>query len=353
MKILLISSNNEWRGSEQVIDSIFNYNSVNLDFYLFCLQHSELYKKNAQKKNKVFVFKRNWIFLLSSAYRLKKICSKFSINLIHLNDSHSVNIYITACFLGLNIPAVLHRHVNIPVTNIWKYNFPKIKKIICVSNEVKSTASKTIPEEKLSVIYPGIPVDEYRRKEINKNFIKQLFTIPEEAKIIGIISAIAKEKNITEFIEIAGKSIKKNKNYHFVIIGDGSLYQNYKAAYSTTNIHFTGFRTDIAAVLSCFDIFLFTSKNEGLGVVLLEAMAAKVPVLSSNFPAVEELIEDKKTGFIYTDVNDALVQTELLINNEILRNNITTNAYRFVQQFDVTLMNKKIEAVYKSILTND
>ena len=79
-------------------------------------------------------------------------------------------------------------------------------------------------------------------------------------------------------------------------------------------------------------------------------MAAKTPVISSYFPSAGEMIKQEKTGFIYTDINDALAKIELLITNETLCNNITNNAFLFVQQFDVTLMCKQIEEKYTELL---
>lgn len=350
-RVLYISGNTKWRGSEEVVNDLFNYTSDIFEHYLFCPEHSELYTKNDLKKANIFVFKKNWIYILTAAYRLKKICAAYNINLIHLNDSRSVNIFIAAGFLGLNVPAVLHRHVNIPITNTLKYNYHKIIQLFCVSKQVKVTASKTINEKRLTVVYPGIKIIQYTHKQNRtESFLKKMFDIPADAKIIGIISAMVKEKNITEFIEIANRCHEQNKNYHFVLVGDGKLYDSYKKEYSSDYIHFTGFLKNINDVLSCFEIFLFTSQNEGFGLVLVEAMAAKVPVISNYFPSVNELIEQEKTGFIYKDINDAVAKTTLLITNETLRNNITTNAWKFVQQFDVTLMCKQTEEKYTELL---
>ena len=350
-RILYISGNEKWRGSEGVVDDLFNYTSAGFEHYLFCPEHSELYTKNTFKKDRIFLFKRNWVYILTAAYQLKKICVEYKINLIHLNDSRSINIFIAASILGLNVRAVLHRHVNIPITNTRKYNYNKIIHFFCVSEQVRSTASKTIDEKKLSVVYPGIKIIQYNNeKNYTENFLKKMFDKPAGAKIIGIVSAVVKEKNITEFIEIATRAHEQNKNYHFVIVGSGKLYDAYKNNYSNDHIHFTGFRKDISGILSCFDIFLFTSKNEGFPLVLLEAMAAKTPVISSYFPSAGEMIKQEKTGFIYTDINDALAKIELLITNETFCNNITNNAFLFVQQFDVTLMCKQIEEKYTELL---
>ena len=338
-KIVHIISSAVWRGCEQQVHFLFNHQSDDFDYYLFCPEGAELKRRNSDKGDKIFTYKK-WSGLdFFAALELKKVCKKNKIDLIQLHDSHAVNTYILADLMGMNIPAIIHRHVNHPITSKWKYNHKKIIKIICVSETVKATVSKMVPEEKLVVVYPAIDVKKFERKSIIKTGGE--FTV-------GIISALEKEKNIEEFIEIANKISSKNEDIKFIVVGDGSLKFDLKSNYNP-NISFLGFRNDIPEILYSIDLFLFTSKSEGWGIVLLEAMAAKVPVVCANFPAAAEMIQDGKTGFIYKDVNHAVQLIEKLLTTSDLQLTTIENAYHFVQQFDVTLMNEKIEEVYQSV----
>jgi glycosyltransferase involved in cell wall biosynthesis len=172
--------------------------------------------------------------------------------------------------------------------------------------------------------------------------------------LIGIISALEPEKNIEEFIKIAEKISSTRNDIKFVIIGDGSLTTKIKSEilHLKSYIFLLGFRDDIPQILSSLDIFLFTSKNEGFGQVLLEAMASKVPVITSNFGTAKEVIEDKKTGFIYKDINDAVQLIEKMLTTYDLQLTTITNAFNFVQQFDVKEMNEKINNLYETIIYN-
>ena len=347
-KILHIISSIVWRGCEQQVHYLFNHQSNDFEYYLFCPKNAELEKRNAVKKDKIFTYKKRVGFDLFAAIELKKVCKKHAIDIIQLHDSHAINTYILADLLGMNLPAIIHRHVNHPITSNWKYNHKKIKKIICVSEVVKNTVSKMVDEKKLVVVHPAIDIKKFETETIRK-FEKKDF-------IVGIISALEKEKNIEEFIEIANKISIKRKDIKFIIVGDGSLKfhpdinQNKQ---HNTQISFLGFRNDIPEILSTLDVFLFTSKSEGLGIVLLEAMAAKVPIVSNNFPAVREVIENEQTGYIYTTIEDAIHKIEILITKYEIQNTIIENAFNFVQDFDITLMNKKIEVIYNNLFTND
>ncbi len=352
-KILHIISSVNWRGGEQQVDYLFNHTSTEFEYYLFCPEKAELVKRNTAKKENIFTYKKRFGADVFAALELKKICKKNQIDLIHLHDSHAINTYLLADLLGMNIPALIHRHVNFRVVSKWKYTHQKIKKIICVSETIKSGFSHFVEAQKLCVIHPGIDLKRLtmNNEQLRVNKLKKELSLSNETSIIGIVSALEKEKNISEFIEIAKNFITQHKNYHFVIIGDGSLKSQFQ--HLNSNIHLLGFRNNIQELLLSFNIFLFTSKNEGFPLVLLEAMVSKVPVLSYNFPAANELLQHEKNGLSYNNVEDAVHKLQLL-NTEIkLRTTLVENAFLFVQQFDITLMNQQIEEVYKSIFTHD
>jgi glycosyltransferase involved in cell wall biosynthesis len=351
-RILHIISSVNWRGGEQQVDALFNYSHADFDYYIFCPENAELQKRNEVKKNKIFTYKKRFGVDILAAFKLKKVCAGNQIDLIHLHDSHAINTYYIACLFGLKIPSVIHRHVNFPVTKKWKYNAEKIKKIICVSETVKAGFQSFITEEKLVVIQPGIHISQWTENN-NSHKIKNELNLSNKHKIVGMVAALEKEKNIDTFLEIAKKVIEQNNNIHFVLIGDGTLMHTYTQSTNQQkmNIHFLGFRDDVKELISGFDVFLFTSNNEGFPLVLLEAMAAKIPILSNNFPSVNELLQYQQNGLLYKNMEDAVYKLQLLNSETTQRNQLIENAFQFVQQFDITLMNQRIVDVYKSIFT--
>lgn len=353
--VLHIISSTSWRGGEQQVHYLLNSTSDKYEAYLFCVEDAAIIHKNQHLIHKIFTYKKRFGFDILAAIELKKICKKNKIDIIHLHDSHAINTYILADCLGNNIPGIIHRHVNFPIHTKWKYQYKKIQKIICVSNAVKKNFISFIDDKKLEVIYPGIDVNKFQNSEISiQNSLKQELNISNETKLIGIVSALEPEKNIEEFIKIAERITNKKNDIKYVIIGDGSLKSNLISQISNlkSQIHILGFRDDIPQILPSLDVFLFTSKNEGFGQVLLEAMASKVPVITSNFATAKEIIEDKKTGFIYKDINDAVQLIEKMLTTNDLRLTTITNAFNFVQYFDIKEMNEKINDLYQTIIYN-
>lgn len=78
-------------------------------------------------------------------------------------------------------------------------------------------------------------------------------------------------------------------------------------------------------------------------------MAAKVPIICNHFSAAKELIINGKNGFIYNSKEEAINRIEQLLTSQDLRLTIEKNAFVTVQQFDISLMQQKTEAVYLSL----
>lgn len=345
-RILHINSNTEWRGAEQQIQYIIQQKTTHLEHYLFCVKDGELYKRN-QNKNTIGYNKRFGMDLVA-AMQLKKTVRLYKIDVLHLHDSHAINTYFLAYCLGLNIPCIIHKHVNFPIKNKWKYTLKNIQKIICVSEAAAQKLMEFIPLEKIVIIPPAINIQNYQ-KENNKNInpLKLELKLDENAILIGIIAALEKEKNIEEFIKIANILIEKEKKYHFIIIGDGVLKPSYQN--TNANIHFLGFKNEVPILLACLNIFLFTSKNEGFGQVILEAMATKIPIVCRNYEAAQEIIQHQKNGYLYNSIQEAIKYIEEIFKQTKQTTLMVENAFETVQQYDVSLILQKMETIYLNI----
>lgn len=344
MTVLHINTSINWRGGEQQVTYLLENKQVKN--IVFCRDKSALQKYCLDNKIDHYSFTNSINFISE----IKKIIIKKNVNIIHLHDSNAHTKWIIFKQLTRNkIPVVLHRRVafskQINYLSQKKYNDENIKKVICISDVVRKETEKIITDKnKCIVIHSAVDTNIIiKEKSVNK--------IP----IIVTTSALTEEKNLFEFIDISSKFLQK-KEALFYIFGEGKLQEDLQYYINSKNmqnhVFLKGFVNNINQQLFLYDVFLFTSKNEGLGTSILDAMVNKVPVVTNNFAAAKEIIEDQETGFIYKNINDAVNKIESLLTNEQLRNTITDNAFIFVQQFDISLMNKKIEEVYHSIIND-
>ncbi|MBT8195827.1 MAG: glycosyltransferase family 4 protein, partial [Bacteroidia bacterium] len=114
------------------------------------------------------------------------------------------------------------------------------------------------------------------------------------------------------------------------------------------------FRTDIADILPEIDVFLITSKTEGLGTTVLDAIANKIPVVATAAGGIPEMIRDEETGLI-CDTGDYKIlskNVQRMISDKRLQNKVIENAYQLVnKEFTKEITANKTLEIYKAILS--
>lgn len=136
------------------------------------------------------------------------------------------------------------------------------------------------------VIPCGIDISKYDPKYKNVDMRKD-FGLPEDAFVIGHVGRFEEPKNHRFLIDILYELRKKNNKVYLVLVGDGTLKAEIEKKVADLDLAsyviFTGLRKDVPVImLSIFDIFIFPSLWEGLGLVTIEAQLAGLKVIASN-----------------------------------------------------------------------
>jgi glycosyltransferase involved in cell wall biosynthesis len=207
------------------------------------------------------------------------------------------------------------------------------KKIICVSEAVSRSAAKIVPAHKRIVIYNGV----------------ELKTAPGEAgETILCMARLSQEKGIDVLIE-AMKGLPDQK---LVIAGDGLARENLEAS-SGPNVEFLGFVDDVPALLSHAAVLAVPSREEGLGLSALEAMAAGVPVVASSIGGLKEVVVHGETGLLIPPGDPAALADALktlLADPERRRAMGEIARARICAKFSVEVMREKTRAVWEEAI---
>ena len=127
-------------------------------------------------------------------------------------------------------------------------------------------------------------------------------TLREElpAKYLLCVSRVSKEKNLEAFLEL------DYPGYQKIMVGDGPMLDTYKKKYP--DVHFTGFKTgvDLAKYYANAEVFVFPSRWETFGIVMIEAMACGTPVAAYPCQGPEDVIDIGVTGFMTDNLEDAV-----------------------------------------------
>ena len=127
-------------------------------------------------------------------------------------------------------------------------------------------------------------------------------TLREElpAKYLLCVSRVSKEKNLEDFFEL------DYPGYQKIMVGDGPMLEKYKAQYPS--VHFTGFKTgvDLARYYANAEVFVFPSRWETFGIVMIEAMACGTPVAAFPCQGPEDVIDEGITGCMNDNLKQAV-----------------------------------------------
>lgn len=163
------------------------------------------------------------------------------------------------------------------------------------------------PADKVRVIPNGIDVGRFRRENYSRSRMRNELGIGESDLVCGIIAALRPEKNHLLFLRSAATTLNEFPNAKFVIVGDGPERPMLEAAVNDLaireNVIFTGSRSDVPQLLSAFDVFSLTSRNEASPVSIMEAMAMELPVVAPNVGSIADTVMHGETGMIYKTGN--------------------------------------------------
>jgi glycosyltransferase involved in cell wall biosynthesis len=160
---------------------------------------------------------------------------------------------------------------------------------------------KIAPRDKFVVLRAGIDLTQYRSPQKNREQMRQEFSLPVEAFVVGWVGRMTDIKNPLLLVKTA-EILKNKSSLRFLMAGGGELLEPAKELAIQLNIVdkiiFTGHRNDIPNILTAVDIYVLTSRNEGLGRSILEAQAAGITVIATNVGGVPEIVTDGETGIL-------------------------------------------------------
>ncbi len=221
-----------------------------------------------------------------------------------------------------------------PVIGPLMYNHYYDYLIACSRGVADSLISSGIRKKKVKVIYNGIDVPE-NVNEITGDSIKEKYSLNDKI-VLGLSTWFHKERKGFDILFNAFS--KLNNNFIFLLVGIPQENQN--AVYDYANqfgitkekIFMPGYVENIWEYYKAMDIFLLPSRSEGFSLALLEAAAAKLPIVASNIPGTNEFIINNENGFLFDveNYNELVNKINNLSNNENLKKKFSDTAYELV-----------------------
>lgn len=364
MRVLHISSPKTWRGGEQqLIYLAEELKLLGVSQVIMCPFNSEVHKYCLKNHLSHVTYFKGFSANPMVAFRVTHVCSKERIDLIHVHDSHAHNFAILSAVLSKNErPIIVSRRVDFAIQgssmSLFKYNHPNIRKIVCVSGAIRDVMGEFIDDkDKLEVVHSGIDLTRFEHLRRKKK-LRTEFHIPDDYSIIGNVSALAPHKDYFTFINAAKKLVEEGIKAKFIAIGEGPSRKEIEEYIDQQgmqdHIVLTGFRTDVPELLRELDVFLITSKTEGLGTSIIDALASELPVVATKAGGIVEVIEHEVSGLLCEVQNaDQLSKAvQRMLSDVQLRNQCVAGGTEKVKQFSKGETAKKTFAIYQEVLSS-
>ncbi|MFH0839008.1 MAG: glycosyltransferase family 4 protein [Candidatus Omnitrophota bacterium] len=234
------------------------------------------------------------------------------------------------------------------------------QKVIAISDPVREYLVNALNVKKtnVEVIYNGIDLPYFNKRFSDAELSEVKETIGLKDRIIvGTIARLSPVKGIEYLIDAARLLVRENQKIGFVIIGNGPHQHVLKervASYQLgENVKFIDEVLDTRPYLHSIDIFVLTSLQEGLGLSLIEAMAAGKPVIATNVGGVCTLIKHERTGILIPPRNPEALKSSILrlLAEKEFSKTLSRNAQDFISKnFSLEDMATKTLSFYREVI---
>lgn len=310
------------------------------------------------------VIKADGSFNIRYLFTLVHIVRKYNISLIQCHLFGSA-VYGSIVGLLCRVPVVSTFHGFVDIGKKEKFLNAKLRivsfgssRIIFVSERLRRffIQYKAISEKKMEVVYNGVDINKFNN--VKSESLRKELGLNKEDIIIGSVGNIRPAKGYNFLLMAAAELKKRNFNYKFVVVGEGSgyLYEDLlklrrKMCLDDT-VFFVGYKNDAYKLLCDFDVFLLPSISEGFSLVTIEAMASKIPVVVTKSGGPEEIVDNYVNG-ILVDKEDPLEIVsgiEKIVSGKVNTSQMVDYAYLTVKTtYSLDAMIKRYTEIYRKI----
>lgn len=287
---------------------------------------------------------------------LRRFIVRARIELVHAHTAHAVGLGALAT-LGGDVPLVASRrvdfHLRRNVGTRWKYR--RAAAIIAISRAVADVlAGDGIPRDKISVVPDGTDIHRHIAAASSET-LTALGTKPGAPLVVQVAQLVG-HKDPLNFVRAVAVARVRVPSMQALLVGDGPLREDVLRAVRQldleSTLHAVGYREDADALLAAADVCVLSSREEGLGSVLLDALFLGKPIAATRAGGIPDVIDDGVTGLL-APVGDGKLLGETiatLLSDRPLAARLGAAAKARASEFSVERMCQRTLAVYERVL---
>ncbi len=240
---------------------------------------------------------------LGFVFRIRRLLWDTQAHLLHIHSRRGADIWGGLAGRSAGVKVVLSRRVDNPEPQ-WLVS-PKYRlyhRVITISEGIRRVLLwQGVPPERVSCIPSAVDANRYQLP-CDLPWFQKAFDLGPDNKAVGVVAQFIERKGHRSLLKGIPHILEEMPEARFLLFGKGpldrELWRRCAELGVAHAVRFPGFRTDLERVLPCLHVLVHPALQEGLGVALLQAAAAGVPIVASAVGGIPELIRHKVQGLL-------------------------------------------------------
>ena len=294
MRVLQIDSGREWRGGQNQVRILCREltRAAGVEQVLVTKRGSELARRAAADGTKVLEVPWAWGLDPRAWFQVNRAVSDFGPDILHAHDSHGLWMPRRATGGG-HAPLVATRRVDFHVGRFSTWR--RADRIIAISRAVQDVLiADGVPAARITVIPDGIDAGDVRRAAERPLDVRGRLGLPPGTPLAVNVAALVDHKDQRTLVRAASHARATRPDLHWAIAGEGELRGSLTAEIARVglgdHVHLLGYVEEADALIRESSVFVMSSKEEGLGSVILNALALEKPVVATAAGGIPEIL---------------------------------------------------------------
>ncbi|MDQ6828429.1 MAG: glycosyltransferase family 4 protein [Gemmatimonadota bacterium] len=277
-------------------------------------------------------------------------------DVVHAHTGHAVGLAALA-LLGMTTPMVVTRRVDFPLranaATRWKY--ARARKVIAISRAVAEVLERSgVSRSKIIVVLDGADLSRTIAPASPETL--ESLGVPRDAPLVVQVAALVPHKDPLNFVRAIAAARRAVPALHALMAGDGPLRAEVERVRDQLELggalHILGYRTDADALLASATVVTLSSREEGMGSVLLDACQLGKPIAATRAGGIPDVISDGKSGLLVPIEDSAALGAAIarLILEHDLAAHVAAGARARAPELSIERMAAKTAAVYEDVL---
>jgi glycosyltransferase involved in cell wall biosynthesis len=297
---------------------------------------------------------------------IRPVLEMFKPDLIHVVNPAVLGLGGIYYAKTLNIPLIASYHTHLP-QYLQHYGFGALEGFLwellkAAHNQAElnlCTSTAMVKEledhgiERVDLWQRGVDTEMFQPYLVSQNMRNRLSQGHPDAPLLLYVGRLSAEKEIEQIKPI----LEAIPEARLALVGNGPHRQALEDHFKGTKTHFVGYLQglELASAFASADAFIFPSRTETLGLVLLEAMAAGCPVVAANSGGIPDIVTDGVNGYLFepNDPNGAITATQRLLAVKEERETLRQNARFEAEKWGWAAATRQLQQYYLSVVERD